>query len=336
MPPKHAPVPSPLRTIVGMAPALYPRPPSEPETYPSAALGIRLWRVFDRGEPLRSSDFGDGAWQVGVTRAECTRGCPSIPNTVWDDSDIHCCRCGLHAYHSMDHLLARQRPHVTLLARGELVIGIVAGKGNMQIHEDGWRAEKAQILGLLAPPRPCLYVCPGCDGLAPEHCLCAGTGTLAGAVEEVGMVREDLDHEAVRARVDEIASHHGVPVFDTLEQMMLFGRGLATPAAGRMRVPHAPIWARSWWRDSVLATWLGGLLALFATVGLVVFQVVAAILDGGHPQAAVVSTAASICGRVTLACVLLAACLWTSETVLRRRARRLWDGACAARGGARS
>ena len=54
------------------------------------------------------------------------------------------CECGLYAWHDLDHLL---RPGAE---DGDLVLGAVAGAGKLQIQSRGFRAERAQVIGLLA------------------------------------------------------------------------------------------------------------------------------------------------------------------------------------------
>jgi len=61
--------------------------------------------------------------------------------------------CGFNAYHDLGSALADAKafmstPTAKLLRSGSLVVGMIAGRGDVEIHKDGFRCEKAQILAL--------------------------------------------------------------------------------------------------------------------------------------------------------------------------------------------
>lgn len=309
-----------------MSPRLYPKPPDDVGTYPSAFLGIRAWRVSRTGEPLRAAFFDSSAWVPGVTRAECEH-CPRVPNPIWDDSGPAAHRCGLHAYHSIGHLLAEQKADISQLVTGDQVIGIVAGRGNLEVHGAGWRSEEAQVLGLLAPPRPHLYVCPYCEGereLQGRCRGCHGTGVMAGASEEEGLVRAEFDHEAARERIENVAAHHGVGVFDTVEQMMAFGTTLAAPAPEMLRVPRTPLWASRRFENMQLLDWLFGFVTLVIAMSLLVVGSIETVFEGGRNGMVIVGPTL-LFGELAALAGLLGLGMWIFEAALKRRAGRIWS-----------
>lgn len=124
---------------------------------PDVAIGWRVWRM--RGSELRSWSV-DGVWRPGENVARCLRGREhpgGLPGAG--------CRCGLWALDSPRRCLrmvARDGEPDQPLS-GDIVIGLVAGWGEVARHGDGFRAERGRVLMLfsnlvgitrLAPARP--------------------------------------------------------------------------------------------------------------------------------------------------------------------------------------
>ena len=103
-------------------------------------VGFRSWK---RGKTRLRSYFKDVAWNAaGPTKAMC---------------DLHAhhqapalrCTCGMYACHSL-------RDAALHLHDPDFVAGAVLGWGRVFLHENGWRAEYAQVLCLtsIGAPRP--------------------------------------------------------------------------------------------------------------------------------------------------------------------------------------
>src|SRR5688572_6682963 len=71
-----------------------------------------------------------GPWSTGVNTARCARGAGHTA----PDTD---CSCGIYAFHAMHNQL-----------RHEPVVGAIAAWGDMEVHRDGFRAERAAVLAL--------------------------------------------------------------------------------------------------------------------------------------------------------------------------------------------
>ena len=89
---------------------------------------------------------GEGhAWQPDNNLASCAaaehHSSEEVPNQE--------CSCGLYAYHSLTQ--ARRRQHAWAWSQQSTVIGLVAARGQLQIHRQGFRAPEARIV--------CLFVC---------------------------------------------------------------------------------------------------------------------------------------------------------------------------------
>jgi|ERR1035437_2206888 hypothetical protein len=62
-------------------------------------------------------------------------------------SKMRSCHCGFYAYYSLAHLLSDYR----LQGDEQIVIGIIAGFGQVAFHKKGFRTEKCKIIGLVDP-----------------------------------------------------------------------------------------------------------------------------------------------------------------------------------------
>jgi hypothetical protein len=103
--------------------------------------GLRFWSVFvdDRGERLagphqRTLWPAGGEWLV----ATCPHGHPA-PTAG--------CDCGVHAWHP------RRSSARHVLATRATVAGVVEAQGPAEVHEDGFRAERARVYALVLTPR---------------------------------------------------------------------------------------------------------------------------------------------------------------------------------------
>lgn len=101
----------------------------------SAVIGYRSW-VRNRNNELRPMSVG-GSWLPGANEAVCQLRCRH-------DAPAWSCGCGFHAW-------SRLEPALTMACGPDVVVGAIAACGRLEQHHDGFRAEKAQILGLLLP-----------------------------------------------------------------------------------------------------------------------------------------------------------------------------------------
>lgn len=114
---------------------------SAPALVPSPLYGLRTWSVVGASghERLAGPQLGTpwpdaGGWLV----AGCTEG-HAAPGRQ--------CGCGIHAWHP-----TRRSARRVLAIRGE-VPGVVEAGGAIEVHRDGFRAERARPFALMLPPR---------------------------------------------------------------------------------------------------------------------------------------------------------------------------------------
>lgn len=118
---------------------------TERPTFSECVVGYRSWKLADW--VLAPVSFGN-PWRPGVNHAVC-----KAADTMWtiaypgepQSAETHSapqqqCTCGLHAYHEIPEDIPGQ------------IIGAVAAWGDLQVHYNGFRAEHAQILALVAAP----------------------------------------------------------------------------------------------------------------------------------------------------------------------------------------
>ena len=115
---------------------------SETPLVPGPVYGLRTWAVVvdEDGEwlaaPLRATRWpAGGAW----LQADCERA----PEHA---APGHDCQCGIHAWHP-----TRANARRALAARRQ-VVGVVEADGAVEVHEDGFRAQRARPHALFVPP----------------------------------------------------------------------------------------------------------------------------------------------------------------------------------------
>jgi hypothetical protein len=112
---------------------------SEAPLLPGPLYGLRTWRVVTEGgrerltAPQRGTVWASGAW-VAATCAE-GHAAPAAG-----------CRCGIHAWHPRP-ASARK----VLASRFDLP-GIVEADGAVEVHDDGFRAERARPYAFIRLP----------------------------------------------------------------------------------------------------------------------------------------------------------------------------------------
>jgi len=170
--------------------------------YPHAALGFRVWRVTDHELlPLREDQPG---WQPGINLAVCSAKKHQAPGDK--------CHCGFNAYHDLSdayrHAWGSLEAGYDLfrhyLQDQTILIGAIAGSGQLRVHAKGFRSEKAQVLAL-------------------------------------SLVRED---QPLRQRAEAAARHHQVQMLDDPTDLSQFAElpGLAS-IADQVR-PRRRFWHR--------------------------------------------------------------------------------------------
>jgi len=129
---------------------------TETQVYPKAILGYRVWRIWESEKRRNVRDDTIPVflwplhvetamtWERGVNTAECL-----IEEHAAPAAD---CKCGFNAHHDLFGAVTeadewcknwREDDHPVL------VIGLIAGKGAVEMHRGGFRCEQAQILGLM-------------------------------------------------------------------------------------------------------------------------------------------------------------------------------------------
>lgn len=111
------------------------------EIYPETLLGFRFWKIDAHRPKLYSIGLGKTTWNPG----ENTAGCNFYS---FHASPVEKCECGLYAYHRPDVLKTKLSPLRFL--NSHWVFGAVIASGKVQIHADGFRAEKVQPIAALS------------------------------------------------------------------------------------------------------------------------------------------------------------------------------------------
>jgi hypothetical protein len=104
--------------------------------------GLRTWTVSgERPDERLAGPYRDAPWPAGGAWLEA-----SCPSAAGHSAPAPGCGCGVHAWHP------RRRAARRILAGRREVPGIVEARGAIEVHEDGFRAERARPYALLLAP----------------------------------------------------------------------------------------------------------------------------------------------------------------------------------------
>lgn len=126
--------------------------PKEIPLFTEAVIGYRKWRLLDW--VLAPINYG-APWRPGENTAVCQPNRARSTYGNWHEYDIpghdkpphENCHCGLNAFFEISDASKQQGT-----GSPEFVLGAVIGWGDMRVHPDGFRAEKARIVGLFGQP----------------------------------------------------------------------------------------------------------------------------------------------------------------------------------------
>jgi hypothetical protein len=104
--------------------------------------GLRTWTVSgERPDERLAGPYRDAPWPAGGAWLEA-----SCPSAEGHSAPAPGCGCGVHAWHP------RRRAARRILAARREVPGVVEARGAIEVHEDGFRAERARPYALLLAP----------------------------------------------------------------------------------------------------------------------------------------------------------------------------------------
>jgi hypothetical protein len=104
--------------------------------------GLRTWTVSgERPDERLAGAYRDAPWPAGGAWLEA-----SCPSAEGHSAPAPRCDCGIHAWHP------RPRAARRILAGRREIPGIVEASGAIEVHEDGFRAERARPYALLLAP----------------------------------------------------------------------------------------------------------------------------------------------------------------------------------------
>ena len=116
---------------------------SDTPLVPTPVYGLRTWTVRGEspGERLAGAYRDAPPWPVGGAWLEA-----SCSGAEGHSAPAPQCSCGVHAWHP------RRRAALRILAGRREVPGIVEARGAIEVHADGFRAERARPYALLLAP----------------------------------------------------------------------------------------------------------------------------------------------------------------------------------------
>jgi hypothetical protein len=117
---------------------------SDAPLVPTSVYGLRTWTVVgDAGNERLGGPQQDATWPPAGAWLEAT--CARTPEHA---APVRGCGCGIHAWHP-----ARRSARRIFAGRREIP-GVVEARGAIEVHDDGFRAERARPYALaLAPGR---------------------------------------------------------------------------------------------------------------------------------------------------------------------------------------
>jgi hypothetical protein len=109
---------------------------------PAPLYGLRTWSVRgDQGAERLAAPQKEAAWPAGGAWLEAA--CAQAPE---HRAPAHACNCGIHGLHP-----TRAAARRVLAPRG-VIPGIVEAHGAVELHADGFRAERARPYALMVAP----------------------------------------------------------------------------------------------------------------------------------------------------------------------------------------
>lgn len=185
------------------------------------AIGYRAFK-WDGTGPLKSTGV-EASWPITrePQRAKCVATTVAAHNAPQED-----CACGLYA-HSTPEAIAGS---VGAYAVGAVVIGY----GNLIIHPDGWRAETAELVGIIDRSRvdDVDRNCPHAWSVNGARLSCYRCGASMQAVEMAGGL----------AGLDLLAEEYGVRVLDRWEDAEALARELGAEPVPEILHAEAEAW----------------------------------------------------------------------------------------------
>lgn len=165
--------------------------------YNGKVVGFRFWNIEINsfGDPTLHAASNWYQWRSGENLADCDP--KNLRLRHLDPSPGIHCQCGFNAWNSYSHDYIR-RARLNSLNKDDpltLVYGSIEGYGNLQIHEKGWRAEKAAVIGFVRPDRELFH---------------------ANVLERLGATTDEI--------FDKLATSFEVPSFDSFEELYEYSR----------------------------------------------------------------------------------------------------------------
>jgi hypothetical protein len=167
-------------------------------------LGFRSWRLGDSGK-LGALAFGSFTWAPGVNHAVCRKretATASLTSKYWastygpawaeaktdeHEAPAHGCDCGFYAYHDLPKAWLAAADDDAEGSHSGFVYGAVAAWGRMEVHYDGFRAERVQPVVLAYSDNMTLRQVKRIKDYARKHGLRAvPVETLAEHAEDYG------------------------------------------------------------------------------------------------------------------------------------------------------
>jgi len=108
------------------------------------------FRIFSFRDGRLHSVVHDHLWERGVNQS---KPCSTVSPIFSDDPVLvhpsHLCRCGFHAFYDEDHpeLIASHTVWTSIYVS---VTAVIVGTDRVVLHQRGWRARKAEIVGVVA------------------------------------------------------------------------------------------------------------------------------------------------------------------------------------------